>query len=265
MATWLRAATVPGVRFPGVEINGIMLAFLDIAPEFTQEYNRWYDLDHMPEHVAKHDVIMGRRYVAPKHLHEVEGAQVAEFGHPPYVTLYFFGGPLDMMSKEARDGWTTTDAEIVRAGRYWKEGRGVSNTYWRLAASTARPSVLVQRRAVPHLNHRGIVVAWGKGRSVDDRQAALDWWDQTHLVDLFAVPGVLAALRFDPVAEANADQLLHIILCEDPPGEVMPRIDAAMKYAKAVGRYPAHKGAYESLAFLPYDRIVPLEYDFDFS
>jgi hypothetical protein len=211
-------------------------------------------------------VIMGRRYVAPKHLHHMEGSQVGEVfgGHPPYLTLYFFGGPLDMASDEAREGWRVMDNRIVRAGRYWQAGRGVGGGMFRLAKSTARPSCLVAEPAIAHLNHRGVILALGKAKSVEQRQEAIDWWDNTHLVDLFAVPGMLAALRCDPVGEANADQVLHILFCEDAPGEVMPRIEAAMKYAGAVGRYPSHKNAYESLAFLPYDRIVPLEYDFDF-
>ncbi len=43
----------------------------------------------------------------------------------------------------------------------------------------------------------------------------------------------------------------------------MARIEAAMPYLKAVGRFPAHGGVYEPMAFLPYQWIVPLQYDFD--
>ena len=39
-----------------MEINGMMLAMLDIPAWCTEEYNRWYDLDHLPEHVSKGDV-----------------------------------------------------------------------------------------------------------------------------------------------------------------------------------------------------------------
>ena len=52
-----------------MQLHGIMLALLDIPPELTEEYNRWYDLDHLPEHVSKADVAMARRYVAPRDLH----------------------------------------------------------------------------------------------------------------------------------------------------------------------------------------------------
>src|SRR5688572_5739996 len=34
-----------------LKINAITVALLDIPGDFTQEYNRWYDLDHLPEHI----------------------------------------------------------------------------------------------------------------------------------------------------------------------------------------------------------------------
>ena len=248
-----------------MEINGLQITFLEIPTRLTQEYNRWYDLDHMPEHVSKGDVIMGRRYVAQRDLHGIDGSETDELfgGHPPYLTIYSFGGPLDFRSDEARSLWTTMDHHIVRAGRYWKDGRATHTGWWRVKSALARPSVLVAEPAIPHLNHRGVILAYGRAASVERRQEAIDWWDNTHLVDLFAVPGVLAAIRCDP-ENLDPEFLLHVILCEDHPAQVMGRIMEARRYAEALGRYPSHKGAYESVAFMPYERIVPLEYDFDF-
>lgn len=249
-----------------MEINAIQLTFLDIPKELTQEYNRWYDLDHMPEHVAKGDVLMGRRYVSTKQLKDLPGAQVSEtFGaDAPYATIYFHGGPLDFESDEARALWTVLDKTIVKSGRYWLDGRAVNGTGWRLAASKARSSVLVSERAIPYVNHRGVIFAYGKAPSEDRYQEAIDWWDNTHLPDLFSVPGVLGAMRFTPGQRGEEGTLLHIILCEDSPAQVLAGIEDMKRYAGATGRWPAHKGAYEPLAFVPYDRIVALDYDFDF-
>lgn len=248
-----------------MEVNGLQITFLEIPTRLTQEYNRWYDLDHMPEHISKADVIMGRRYVAQRDLHNIDGSETDEMfgGHPPYASIYFFGGPLDFMSDEARNGWTVMDHGIVRAGRYWKDGRATHTGWWRVGHATARPSVLVAEPAIPHLNHRGVIFAYGRAPSAERRQEAIDWWDKTHLVDLLAVPGVLAAIRCDPV-NLDPEFVLHVILCEDHPAQVMAGIEKAKRYATAVGRWPAHGGVYESVAFMPYERIVPLEYDFDF-
>jgi hypothetical protein len=249
-----------------MEINGLHLAFLDIPPEYTQEYNRWYDLDHMPEHVAKADVVMGRRYVADRSMRDLPGVHNtgAFGGHAPYLSIYSFGGPLDMMSDEARGLWRTLDNGIVRQGRYWQAGKGVGGGMFRVRGAAARASCLVSTPAIAHLNHRGVIVAYGKAPTPEQRPDAVWWWERTHLPDLLVVPGVLAALRGDP-ADTSDDHILHVILCEDSPKDVMPRIADAMRYAGAIGRFPAHKGVYVPEAFLPYERIVPLEYDFDFS
>ncbi|MGD9797538.1 MAG: hypothetical protein AB7H43_08045 [Acidimicrobiia bacterium] len=251
-----------------MDINAIALTFLEIPAELTQEYNRWYDLDHMPEHVSKDDVVMGRRYVATRAHREAPGALADEdFGNfAPYATIYFHGGPLDFTSDEARELWRVMDHRIVRQGRYWKDGRALGGGRWWLAEGTARPGVLVAPPAIPHLNHRGVIFAYGRAPSVERRDAAVAWWRDTHLPDLFTVPGVFAALRFDPVPgdPGGDDRLLHVILCDEPPIEVMGRIEESKRYTRAIGRFPAHGGAYEPLAFLPYDRIVPFEYDFEF-
>jgi hypothetical protein len=220
----------------------------------------------MPEHVSKADVIAGRRYVADRALRNLPASHVSEVfgGHPPYLSIYWFGGPMDMMSEEARAGWRTKDQGITKQGRYWLRGRGTGGGMFRVSEPVARPNVLVAKEAIPHLNHRGVIVAYGKAPSEERRAEAVSWWANTHLVDLFAVPGVLAAIRCDPIGR-DQDHVLHLILCEDPPAEVMEAIAQALRYAGGIGRWPPYGGVYEPVAFLPYERIVPLEYDFDFS
>jgi hypothetical protein len=70
-------------------------------------------------------------------------------------------------------------------------------------------------------------------------------------------------MRFEPTETADQDLLLHVVLLEDDPAVVMGRIEHALRYWNGVGRFPAHGGVYESIAFLPYRTIVPLEYDFE--
>lgn len=248
-----------------MEITGIKLALLDIPAELTEEYNRWYDLDHLPEHVSKGDVVAGRRYVADRALRAAPGIRSDDLtgGHPPYATIYSFGGPVDFESEQAHGFWTAKDHGIIRSGRYWKEGTGRYTADWRLSDARARPGVLVSSEAVPHLAHRGILVALGRASTLEQRQDAVEWWTGTHLVDLFTIDGVLAAMRFDPTGRTEPDQILHVILCDDAPGEVMERFEQSMRYQRAVGRFPAHKGVYEPIALLAYELILPLRYDFD--
>ncbi len=241
------------------------LNLLDMPAWCTEEYNRWYDLDHLPEHVSKPDVLMGRRYVAPRELRTVPGAQPSEWvgGYPPYLTTYWFGGPLDFTSEEARAGWRHKDRGIVKAGRYWRLGRVSHSSGWRVADTITRPSVLVDKPAVPYLAHRGVIVAIGRAASPERLPDAVAWWDSVHLVDLFSQPGILGAVRLTPVDPGQAGVLLHLLLCEEHPAAVMANIEAARGYLEAVGRVPAHGGVYQSMAFLPYQWIVPLHYEFD--
>jgi hypothetical protein len=95
------------------------------------------------------------------------------------------------------------DRGLVKTGRYWRPGRGVHVSRWRIADAVTRPSVLVSKPAIPHLAHRGLIVARGKAASPERVQDAVDWWDNTHLVDLFSVPGLLAGIRWSPVADAE--------------------------------------------------------------
>ena len=248
-----------------MQVTGILFAMLDIPPEFTADYNRWYDLDHVAEHISKPDVLSARRYVAPRDLREAPAVEHSELtgGHAPYATIYLFGveafdGP------EALEGWRTKDRGIVKAGRFWREGHGTYSRRWRLAETFRSASVLVSPEAVPYIAHRGVIVAIGRAPSSERRGEAEDWWRTTYLVDLLALPGILGALRLEPVDAAEGDLTMHVLLLSDDPGVVMVRIADAQRYLRAMGRYPAFGGVYEPLAFLPYRTIVPYEYDFDF-
>ncbi len=245
-----------------MEVAGILLALLDIPREETEEYNRWYDLDHLPEHVSKPDVLMAKRYVAPRDLQDLGGGGSDLTGaHPPYLTMYYLGGS-DFAGVEAAAGWTTKDRGIIKAGRFWRSGKVPFVRRWRLGETFTRASVLVSDEAVPYIAHRGLVVALGRAPSADQRDDAVRWWRDTHLVDLLAVEGVLAAMRFESIEADEQDLLLHILLLEDDPSVVMERFERTLRYIGPLGRYPAHGGVYESVAFLPYRLIAPLEYDF---
>ena len=144
-----------------------------------------------------------------------------------------------MTGDEARQGWRTLDHGIVKQGRYWLKGRGTGGGTFRLTDRVARPGVLVSAPAIPHLNHRGVIVAYGKAPSPERRDEAVSWWKNTHLVDLFTVPGILAALRGDPVG-GEQDHVLHLLLCDDRPAEVMERIADLLHYKGGMGRWPAY-------------------------
>jgi hypothetical protein len=245
-----------------MRVEGALLTLLNVPPETTMEYNRWYDFDHLPGHVSKPDVAGANRYVATRAMKSTPGAVASELtgGFPSYATVYLLGGSIDFLSEEAIAGWSDLDRRTVKAGRYWRTGKGTFNRRMRLTAAVARPSVLVDDAAIPHLPHTGVVVCIGRSASAERRPEAADWWSRIHLPDLLAVPGILAGMTFEP---DDGDLLVHLLYCGLDPQEVMANVQAELRYLVGIGRYPAHGGVYETVARLPFQRIVPLRYDFD--
>lgn len=247
-----------------MKIEGVLLGLLDIPADYTEDYNRWYDLDHLPEHLSKPDVVSANRYVADKMLREGADATPSDLfgGYPPYLTVYFLGGSADIASPDALSGWQEVDYRLRKAGRYWREGRGAYSGRWRLAAAFKGPSVLVSDAAVPHLRHRSLILVMGRAASPEAFDQAIGWWANTHLVDLFTVAGILGALRLRSTAPDQSDLILHLLLCEGPGAEMADRLANGLRRWSAIGRYPCYGGAYEPLALLHYDLITPFSYNF---
>ena len=68
---------------------GLLLVMMDIDPEHEEDFNRWYDEQHVPERLAIPGFVRARRYRA------VEGA-------PKYLALYEVESPAVLESEEYR-------------------------------------------------------------------------------------------------------------------------------------------------------------------
>ena len=80
--------------------SGLLLVMMDIDPEHEDDFNRWYDEEHIPERAAIPGFLTGRRYKA---VH----------GGPKYLAIYEIDNPevLDSeeymyASGEGRSEWT---------------------------------------------------------------------------------------------------------------------------------------------------------------
>lgn len=226
-----------------MKIDGIALALLDVPVEARASYSRWYDLDHLPEHLSKPDVVTAARYVAPDEAGDMTAD--GDLGHPHFATIYSFGGPVDFTSDEALSGWASKDRALTKSGRFWRDVTIRHASRWRLAGSVARASIPVSADAIPHLGHSGLIMSFGS-HPTDGRGAALAWWRET------------AVLQFDPVDDS--DSVLHLILCTDEASLVLARVQAVRELHAHLGRYPAFREAYETVALLPYRRLPPLDY-----
>jgi hypothetical protein len=247
-----------------MRIEGISLALLDVSQDLAGEFNRWHELDHQPEHLAKPDVALSRRYHAADGLRKAEGTVASECtaGYPAFAVVYSLGGTPDFMDDRVRAGWTDLDLELRRAGRFWNVGDPPRHSSrWRLRAAVGGTSVLVRPQGIPYLPHRSILLFAGQTRLDVPREKSVAWWDGTRRADLLALDGALGILRFDPIEPLDPRMLLHVMLCEHPAQQMLNCLVRADRMNRAMGRYPAHGGVYDDLSVLAYDRIVPFEYD----
>ncbi|MCH7594422.1 MAG: hypothetical protein IIB27_07925 [Chloroflexi bacterium] len=100
--------------------SGLLLVMMDIDPEHEEDFNRWYDEEHVPERKAIPGFLTARRYRA------VEGG-------PKYLAIYEMDSPevLDseayrFVSEEGRSEWT---ARVVGRARNY-----VRNVYVEITA-----------------------------------------------------------------------------------------------------------------------------------
>lgn len=244
-----------------MRVSGFLTGMLSVDATLAEDFNRWYDMDHMPEHLAKPDVAAGRRYARVPELSD--GGDVS-FGapidsYPGYLTTYLLGGDEDFMSEARRAAWGELDRTITKSGRYWKRGEQAFVQRWRLSRARATAGVYVSEPAVPYLAHRGLILILGRCAGGQRRGQALTWWNEIHEPDLLAVPGVVALLRGEP-ADGDPDLLIHLVLCEDSVRAVVPQVARLRRRLEITGRYPPYDESYVDIAFLPYERIVPLDY-----
>ena len=71
--------------------SGLLFVMIDIEPEFEEEFNRWYEQEHLPERLSCEGFFNGRRFQAleggPKYLatYELENPEVLD--GPAYQRL----------------------------------------------------------------------------------------------------------------------------------------------------------------------------------
>ena len=67
--------------------KGLMIAMIDVEPEWEEEFNRWYAEEHFPDRINCPGFLSGRRFMA------VDGS-------PKYLAVYELESP-EVMQSEA--------------------------------------------------------------------------------------------------------------------------------------------------------------------
>ena len=108
--------------------SGVIVAALDCVPSAIEDWNLWYDLDHLPPNVALPGIMSGRRYVCTPALHALRAP-----GSDPwwaesassFLTIYTlcgdvnetFGAMVALREELDADGrMFAEDLKVVRGG-----------------------------------------------------------------------------------------------------------------------------------------------------
>ncbi len=67
--------------------SGLLLVMIDVDPAHEEEFNRWYDEEHLPERLQCEGFLSGRRYLSVE-------------GEPKYLAIYELEDP-EVLDREA--------------------------------------------------------------------------------------------------------------------------------------------------------------------
>jgi len=227
-----------------VDVSGIIFASVDCDADAVEDWNRWYDLEHLPPNIALPGIMSGKRYAAPPALHDVrEPADRLEGfadGRGVHVTVYTLNGdPAQVLADmttyrnklEAAGRMFAPEKKIVRAGDAMTWSWGVAD-----------PALKADPIDIPHVQHTAIRVVLRRGG--DD--AARDDVAPAAV----AVDGVHAVLGHRSITDPSRE--LDLYLLEGDPA-------AVTRAARAAAPYPAGT---EVLLDAPFQLIVPFDYAF---
>jgi hypothetical protein len=227
-----------------VDVSGIIFASVDCDADAIEDWNRWYDLEHLPPNIALPGIMSGKRYVAPPALHDVrEPAERLEGfadGRGVHVTIYtLHGDPAQVLAD-----MTSTRDVLEDAGRMFAPEKKTvrAGDAMTLSWVVADPVLKADARDVPHVQHTAIRVVMRRG---GDAAARDDIATRAVTVD-----GVHAVLGHRSITDASLD--LDVYLLEGDPAAVTRAARAAAPYRDDT----------EVLLDAPFDVIVPFDYRF---
>jgi hypothetical protein len=154
--------------------TGLMTAWVHVPPEREDEFNDWYNLEHLPQAVALPGFMRGRRYLVenakPKYLAWYDTAD--EHVEPGPAFRHFVAHPTPWWTRMAR---SFEHRERMNFRLMCDVGRvPEQDTPWLYIVHTDIPDHIVGEYN--------------------------EWYDREHLPRLVTVPGVIRARRYTAVS-----------------------------------------------------------------
>jgi hypothetical protein len=173
-------------------MNGLLLTMTEPAPRDEDEFNAWYDTEHLPERLAIPGFVSARRWIA----HDAapgQGKYIAtyELTHPEVIESPAYCARLG-------DGYTPWTRRILARCSVLKR--------WECRQITPGDAGPVPEAVA-------LFVAIGDVREGYEEEFNR-WYDEEHLPMLASVPGVLRARRFK--AKVGTPRYLALYDLADP-------------------------------------------------
>jgi hypothetical protein len=202
-----------------MDATGIIFAGLDCDADSIEEWNRWYDLEHVPPNVSMPGVMLGRRYVATPELHDlrvVDSDSGFAGGRGTFLTIYTLCG---------EPGHAFADMTVLRDKLYDgdrmlfpAEKKAVrEGDVLRLGWAMPDPSRTLVAADVPFVGHTAILVV--------QRRGAAHWYRDEWAPAVVGVEGVHGIMS---LASLNREGLhLDIVFLEGDAAERTKAVRAA--------------------------------------
>lgn len=155
--------------------KGLVLIMMDVPPEMEEEFNEWYDKEHIPQYLTGvPGYLAAMRYVA------VEGS-------PKYLTLYDLESPEVFYSRQRRyfmQNPTPWSARIVP--RFFNHRRNCYEEIWSAQGQAAKEHGRGLRLVLTDVKPEG-------------KKQYEKWLYEEHIPALLTAPGALDSRRFAAV------------------------------------------------------------------
>jgi hypothetical protein len=201
--------------------TGVIVAALDSVQSAIEDWNLWYDLDHLPPNVGLPGIMSGRRYVCTPELHELRSP-----GSDPwwaddassFLTVYTLCGDVN----ETFGAMVTLRDELDATGRMFAEdlkvvrgGDGLT-----IQQLSGRPDLRNRPDELPLLSHTGVLLV----RAPERHYAGAD--HETLAGTLLSAAGCLAVISY--ASQVVAGTGLHLVLPDADAAESARNASAAL-------------------------------------
>lgn len=133
--------------------KGFLLVTMQPAPAFEEEFNAWYDSEHIPERLAVPGILTARRYVCadghPKYLAMYDLESHAVMQSPGYVRVgYENASPWTKRVTSRVSPWRSTGDQIWPGDQLTRGGAAVLLVRFRGVPASAPPAIVEAARKV---------------------------------------------------------------------------------------------------------------------